>query len=164
MPKMLAAQNRKLTWVTTIVDLSAPTVAELEAGVDLECLVSAQNFQLGATDEEEITDPAICSNSNSSTPGRVKYAAEMDFFRWTTDPEDIAWTTFTEAGLHGFLVQRLGVQHDAAYAASQDVQVYEAVTGTPMIQTPDNNVTGYEKFREKFYIQDQVDEHAVVHA
>lgn len=162
MPKMLAAQNRKLTWVLTLADPSAPTVTELNAGLDLECLVSAQNFQLGATDEDTITDPALCSNSNSSVPGRVTYNGEMDFFRWTTDPEDEAWTTFTEAGLSGFLVQRLGIPHTTAWAALQDCQTYEAVTGTPMIQTPDNNVTGYEKFRQKFFIQDQVDEHAAV--
>lgn len=164
MAKMLAAQNRKLSWVTTIADPSAPTVAELTAGVSLECIVSAQNFQLGVTDEETITDPAMCSNANAQAPGRVTYGGEMDFFRDDTPASDLAWTTFTGAGLHGYLVLRVGAPYTDAYAAADAVMVYEMVTGTPMMQTPDNNVTGYEKFRQRFLGQGVFDEHAVVAA
>lgn len=163
MPKMLAGGNRRLSWVPSIADMSQPSLSELNAGVRLECLVTANNFQLGGTDEEEITDPAMCSMSNASVPGRVKYSGEMDFFRYTTTPEDLGWTTFTTGGLAGFLVQRLKLPYTQAWAATQDVQVYEAVAGIPMIQTPDNNVTGYEKFRVHFYI-DRVNERAVTKA
>lgn len=162
MPKMLAAQKRKLTWVTTLADPSAPKVTELTAGKDLECLVSAQNFQLGVTDEETITDPPMCSNANAQAPGRVTFGGEMDFFRFDDDTEDVAWTTFTQAGLHGYLVLRTGIPYTDAYAADQDVMVYEVVTGTPQMQTPDNNVTGYEKFRQRFLGQSVYDEHAAV--
>lgn len=162
MPKMLAAKNTKLTWVPDLTDPSAPTAAELNAGLHIECLVSAQNFSLGVSDEETVTDPALCSNANAQAPGRVTFGGEMDFFRFTDSSEDAAWDTFTQANLDGYLVKRIGMDHSVAYASAQDVMVYEMKTGTPMVQTPDNNGTAYEKFRQKFYGQDFYDEHAAV--
>lgn len=160
MPKMLADQNRKLTWVTAIADITAPTVSELTAGKDLQCLVTAADFQFGATGEDTTTDPALCSDTNSSLPARRTYEIGMNFFRYDASDEDVPWTTFTEAGIHGYLVLRLGTAHATAYAAADDVIVAEVVTGNPLLQNPDGG-TGYEKFRVNFYPQD-VDERAAV--
>lgn len=161
MPKMLADQNRKLTWVTTIADISAPKAAtELTSGKDLQCLVTAADFQFGATGEDTTSDPALCSDTNTSLPARRTYEIGMNFFRYDSSSEDVPWTTFTEAGIHGYLVMRLGSDHSAAYAASDDVIVVEVVTGNPLIQNPEGG-TGYEKFRVNFYAQN-VDERAVV--
>ena len=164
MAKMLSDARRKLAWVPTIADPSAPTVAELEAGIDISCLVTANNFQLGATGENAIDDPALCAEGNDQAPGRKTYAAAMDFYRWTETLEDVAWAAFQDSGESGYLVMRIGEDYRTDWTAAQEVQVYEALTGTPMLLTPDA-AGGFEKFRQNFYIQSSgTDERAVVAA
>ncbi len=166
MPKMLTDASRKLAWVPELADPSKPTPVEANAGLDISCLVTAANFQLGATGDDPITDPALCATSNSSVPGRTNYEAAMDFFRWTETLEDNAWTTFKGKGLHGYLIQRIGQvpegtkAHTVPFAADDEVQVYEALTNTPQIMTPAD--AGYEKFRQVFSIQDNVEERAKI--
>ena len=163
MPKMLSDGNRKLVFAPTLADPSSPTTTELtDTGVlDISCLVTLNNFNLGATGEDAINDPALCATGNDSAPGRVNYEAGMDFFRWTTTEEDTAWTTFTNKGIGGYLVQRIGKPHGVAFAADDEVQVYQVITGTPMIQSPGGG--GFEKFRQNFYVQSGgTDERAVV--
>lgn len=168
MPKMLTDASRKLVWVPELADPLKPTPAEANAGLDISCLVTAANFQLGATGDDPISDPALCATSNSSVPGRTNYEAAMDFFRWTDELEDKAWDTFRGKGLHGYLIQRIGQvpegtkAHTVDFAPEDEVQVYEALTNTPQIMTPAD--AGYEKFRQVFSIQDNVEERAKIAA
>jgi hypothetical protein len=162
---MLSDAKRKLVWVPDggLANPSAPTVAELGAGgvLDISCLVTAANFALGATGEDAVTDPALCAEGNDSSPGRVNYQGAMDFFRWTTTAEDKAWNTFTDKGIAGHLVQRIGKRFDDPFVAGDEVQVYQSITGTPMILAPEGG--GYEKFRQNYYIQSAgTDERATV--
>ena len=163
MPKMLSDARRKLVFVPTLADPSAPTVAELSAvGVlDISCLVTAADFTLGAAGEDAVNDPALCAEGNDSSPGRVNYEGGMNFFRWTTVDEDKAWATFTDSGIGGYLVQRIGKNYRDAFAAADEVQVYQVITGRPMILAPTGG--GYEKFRVMFYVQSAgTDERAAV--
>jgi len=160
---MLSDARRKLAWVPTLLVPSGPKVSELTAtgALDLSCLVTAADFSLGATGEDAVNDPALCAEGNDSSPGRVTYEAGMNFFRWTTEAEDKAWTTFTQKGLSGYLVQRIGQDYREPFAAGDEVQVYQGITGTPMILAPAGG--GFEKFRQMFYVQSAgTDERAVV--
>lgn len=167
-PKLLTDASRKLVFVPTIADVAAPTVAELTGAgvVELSCMVTAANFQLGATGDDAINDPALCATSNSTVPGRTNYEGAMDFYRWRETADDKPWETFTAKGLHGFLVQRIGQvpegtkAHTVEFKANDEVQVYEVLTNTPQIMSPAD--AGYEKFRQVFSIQDNVNERAVV--
>ncbi len=168
MPKMLSDGDDLLLWVPDggIDDVSAPTVDELTAvGVlNISCLVTKANFQLGASGDASIDDPALCSAGSSAAPGITSYQAGMDFYRWTVTTEDKAWTTFTGKGLGGFLVHRIGKKHDVAIAAADPVAVYGAITGTPTPLQPDAQ-GGFRKFHQDFFVQgEQVDERAVVAA
>ncbi|WP_166535110.1 hypothetical protein [Blastococcus xanthinilyticus] len=164
-PKMLSDAKRKLAFVPALLVPSAPTVAEVTAtgALDISCLVKANNFALGAAGEDTVNDPALCARGNDSAPGRVNYTASMEFFRWTTTVEDKAWTTFTESGIGGFLVQRIGQDFEEPFAVGDEVQVYEVLTGTPRLLTPDGG--RYEGFALNFYVQSGgTDERAVIAA
>lgn len=166
--KMLNQDNRLLLWVPDggIEDISEPTLAELTAvGVlDLSCLVTKNNFALGATGDETIDDPALCAPGSSPAPGTTTYEAGMDFFRWTVTLEDVAWTTFTGKGIPGFLVYRIGKPHTSDLIATDKVAVYGAITGTPRNLAPTTQ-SAWEKFRQEFMVQSElVDERAVVAA
>lgn len=168
MPKMLNDANTKLVFVPTIADYHAPKVSELTGSgvLDLSCIVTAADFTLGSTGNDDINDPALCTSTNSSVPGRDNYDAAMNFFRYTTSAEDEAWDTFDAKGIHGYLVRRIGQGEEGEKAfekdfeAGDEVQVYEVITGTPQILSPGD--AGFEKFKVQFYVQDQVDERATV--
>lgn len=166
--KMLTDANRRLVFVPDLEDYHAPKVSELSGAgvVELSCNVTADAFSLGAVDDDEITDPALCASSNSTTPGRANYEANTNLFRWKETEDDVAWTTFTGKGLGGYLVQRIGQiedgekAHEVEFKADDEVQVYQVISGTPKIMSPSD--AGYEKFGVKWSVQDQVDERAVV--
>lgn len=161
MPKMLSKGNRKVMWVPDggIANVAAPTLSELTAAGTLEvsCLVTAANFSLGPTEDATITDPALCSDDNSTAPGITSYEATMDYFRWTESAEDIAWQTFTDKGIHGFLVQRIGPPSQQAFATGEEVAVFGCLTGTPMNLSPggggEEGGGGYQKFRQMYHVQ-----------
>lgn len=168
MPKMLAQANRKLVWVPSggIADVSAPTVTELTGVgvVDISCLVTRADYTLGASGDEEVSDPALCASGNDAAPGYTNYEASMNFFRWTGTDEDTGWDTFTGKGIEGFLVERMGdiKSYDTEFAAADLVRVFSVITGTPQVlAVPDNG--GYEKFTQPFFVQSEnTDERAVV--
>lgn len=168
MPKMLAQANRKLVWVPSggIDDVAQPTVTELTGigVVDLSCLVTRADYTLGASGDEEVSDPALCASGNDSAPGYTNYEASMNFFRYTEDAEDKGWTTFAGKGLEGFLVERKGdiKSYADAFAAADKVRVFAVITGTPQDQSPPDN-GGYEKFTQPFFVQSEnTDERAAV--
>jgi hypothetical protein len=161
MTKMLSQANRTLLWVPEggIDDPEHPTVAELnDAGVlDLSCLVTKANFSLGATGDESINDPAYCASGNSVAPGNTNYEAAMEFFRWTTTPEDEAWNTFTDKGIAGSFVERIGKPYDDPIVATDKVKVVGVITGTPRDLNPDGS-GGYEKFHLDSFVQSELTE------
>ena len=169
--KMLTDANRRLVFVPTIADYHAPKVAtELAAtGVlELSCAITAANFNLGASGDDEIKDPAYCASSNTSVPGRTNYVAEFEAFRYKDTVDDLVWTTITGKGIHGYLVERIGgiadglKAHEVAFAAADEVRVFEVISGTPQMLSP--STAGYEKQKLTWHVQENVDERAVVAA
>lgn len=166
MPRMLAQANHRLTWHAdgSIAAPAAPPAASLTTGaVNLSCLVAKSDFALGPTGDQEISDAPLCAEGDVTAPGATQYEAEMNFYRYTATAEDIPWSTFTTKGLAGFLVRRIGKKHDLPYVATDVVEVYPVVIGTPRpLQVPDGG--GYQKFRLRFHVQEGVVLRAVVAA
>lgn len=167
-PKMLTDANRRLVYVPTLQNYRLPQLSELQAAnvLDLSCIITASNFTLGATGDASVSEPALCSTTDSSTPGRTTYEAGMNFFRFTATADDKAWDTFTRKGISGYLVQRIGQipagakAHEVAFSVNDKVQVYHVISGTPQIMAPES--AGFEKFRVPFSVQDDVEERATV--
>lgn len=153
-PKMLNTANRRLDWVPTIADPKNPTAAELNAGLNITCLVTAADYAFGITGNEQITDAALCDDIEAGVPGRATVEAAMNFFRFKDALDDKAWTTFTGKGLQGYLVERIGQVEEGErpeevdYTAADEVQILKAITNDPQNQSP--ATAGYEKFRMVF--------------
>lgn len=153
-PKMLNTANRKLAWVPTIEDPSNPKASEVNAGVEMSCLVTAADYQFGITGNEQITDAALCDDIESGVPGRATVEANMNLFRFKDTLDDIGWTTFTGKGLSGYLVERIGQieegerPEEVDFKADDEVQILKAITNDPMVLSP--ATAGYEKFGQSF--------------
>lgn len=168
--KMLTDANRKLVYVPTLSDYHAPPLSELNGvGVlDLSCLITLADYQLGATGNAEIADPALCASNEVKAPGLPTYEAATTFFRWKETADDKAWTTFTKSGIGGYLVERIGQiaegekAHEVPFAAGDEVRVFEVHSGTPRVLSP--QTASYEKFGLTWYPQEKIDERAIVTA
>lgn len=153
-PKMLNTANRRLDWVPTIADYKNPTAAELNAGVQLTCHVTTANYSFGVTGTNIVVDQSLCDDIEAGAPGIDTVEAAFDMFRYKGTADDVAWTTFTDKGLPGFLVERIGQiedgedPSDVPYAAADEVSVMQVLTLTPRPLSP--STVGYEKFGMSF--------------
>ncbi|PXY20879.1 hypothetical protein [Prauserella muralis] len=151
MADMLNDGNIRLTYVPAIADPAAPTTTELTAGIDLECLVTADGLNI-SVDEETVSVQKLCETSNSQAPGRSTYGITLTIVRQDEETEDVGWTTL-KRGTAGFLVMRYGVAHDQAWAASDKVQVFPGKCGERRPQQPEAN--GATLFQSQWFVGKQ---------
>ncbi|MCP3426028.1 hypothetical protein NBM05_08435 [Rothia sp. AR01] len=146
-PKTLADAKIRLTYCTYLSDPENPTIAELNAGIDLSQRVLKADYRLSATASETVDDQAALSDeSNPVVLGPSNYEGLISIFRWF-DPThlgrhdtlgDIAFQALKDKGTGGYMVAReTGKRFDAAWEATDEVDVYEILTDTP--QKPTDN-------------------------
>lgn len=126
----------RIWWVTTMADPAAPTVAELEAGVDISAYVPKDGLKVGATNAKVKNDD-ITTAFDGEIPGSYGNSVTLTSFR--DDDDDLAWETFRVRNTYGFLVVRRMVPVAEAVAAGQEVEVYPAATGQPAMQDTAEN-------------------------
>jgi hypothetical protein len=160
MADMLADGNVKVTYVPTIANKSAPTVAELTAGTDLQCLITADGLAI-SVNEDVVSIPKLCETSNSEAPGRATFQITLTCVRQEATADDVAWTTLLRK-TSGYLVIRYGDTHDTAYAASQEVLVFPGASGERRPNAVEAN--GAVTFDSQWYVNAQPDLDAVVAA
>lgn len=135
----------RVSWVTTISNTSAPTVAELNAGVALEGFLTPDGWSV-ATAEASVDNSALNSTDDTNLPGRRSDDIEATFKH--QGDSAAPYTTFASKPA-GYLVERTSVASTTAWAASQKVRVFPVTAGNrnKLPRTP-NEV---EKFSVKFY-------------
>lgn len=140
MPGLVHDGMYKVTWVTTIANQAAPTVAELGAGIDLECQVTPDGLGREASDESVDTS-RLCSVFTTQQVGRTSFEVSLTLVRLdesVVGVEDEAYHTLGK-GTRGFLVVRDNLPSGTAYAASQELEVYPVQAGTRSKAAPAAN-------------------------
>lgn len=132
-PEYVTAEgNVKVAFVPAIANLSAPTVVELNAGVDITCYLP-ETWAGVTADQAKGEQRRMCSKESFETLGRIKRA--ISDFTYTylpqalgTDPANKVKTKMAP-GTHGFLVTRYGPDATDAWAADDVVDVLPAECG-----------------------------------
>lgn len=129
----------RVTFVETIASpTGAPTIAELNGGVDLSCYLTADGWN-PATEEAVVTDSRLCSKQDFEQPGRVTESLDIRYVFNTVVLEDEARQTLVR-GTQGFLCTRWGLDVDDAYTATtQEVDVYPITAGVQKKMPPEAN-------------------------
>ncbi|GAA2860133.1 hypothetical protein [Nonomuraea rubra] len=157
---LLGDGNVKVTFCLTIANISAPTAAELNAGVDLQEFITKDG--LGISPEQAAVDnTALASRDETEDAGTVKYSIELTVKRKEVAVEDIGWDTLVDRQL-GYLVVRRNMAHETAYAAGQNVEVYPVRCGRPNMQPPELNAA--QRFVSKLFNHTTADADALVAA
>lgn len=142
--KMLAPKTR-IDWATAsaFVDPENPTVAELNALLNLSCAIG-QDYTLNPTGSDTDDSGTLCDNSNSSTFTYPNYEASIPFFRdadiaENTSVFNVAFATFRAGRVEGYWVRRVGKLASQPYAAGDKISIFGVTTDD--IQDPDDNAT-----------------------
>nr|DAF00005.1 MAG TPA: major tail protein [Caudoviricetes sp.] len=124
-PGIDAAGKGALYFVPAVRDVKAPTVAELNAGINLSCLVYSWNPN-GSQGKVERT--RYCYTNTAESLGRVTYAP--DAIEYDYDPQkvndstgDYAHVAKLAPGTKGFIVDRRGLPPATQFAAGQILEM-----------------------------------------
>lgn len=159
MPKSLADGRIKVSALSTKpADPFAPTVTELDAGVDISCRILSSDYMLGATDSDKIPEKELCKEGNANAIGASNYQAAVTPFRYfdeTTnqahETEDEVYQMLKEKGTTLYLYERNTAQKSTEpWAAGDEVDGFEIVTDNP--QKP-SDMGGYIKRRVPMEVQ-----------
>jgi hypothetical protein len=162
MADLLANGMVKVTYVPSIANISAPTVAELTGGsaVDLQCLITADGLNITG-ETASVDNTALCSENDTQDAGSVSYQLELTCKRKDSTVEDVAWNTLTYKTA-GYLVVRRDKPQADPYVATDDVEVYSIRCGEPIMQPPERNTP--QTFVVTLFNHSSVDTRAVVAA
>jgi hypothetical protein len=106
-----------------VVDINAPTVAELDAGLDLSCSVQTFNGT-SSTDSESID--WLCDPSSEQLPGSTTHSID-DLVIKGTGQADTDLITGLNIGDVVYVWRRDGIAHDTAVTAAQLVWVWKVI-------------------------------------
>lgn len=133
----------RVTWCTTISNIAAPTVAELNAGSALEDLITPDGLNISAS-TNGVDVSSLKSTFTRMRAGRRAFDVALTFHH--DDTSDLGYTLFTYRTT-GYLVvrrPRAGQVLDAtvAWASTQGVEVYPLDTGERTEVPPKADGTG----------------------
>lgn len=140
MARLLCDGNTKVTWVTAIANIAAPSAGtELSAAssVDLQGFITPDGLNLGLS--ESVIDSSVLSSvAEYELPGRYKITMDFVCQRDGTSASDKAWTTLTRSTA-GYIVIRRNTAAGTAYAAADPLEVYTVTVGKRQNQKPAKN-------------------------
>lgn len=145
MPLSLADGKTKLAVLSAKpADTSAPTVAELEAGIDASCRILSSDYSVGPQASETVDEKPLCVEGNVQALGPSNYSAEFTVFRYfdaSGAPEtsgvegeigDALYQAVKSKGSRLWLVERETSRKSTdAWAADDEVSVYEILIDNP---------------------------------
>ncbi len=140
MPGLVHDGYYRVSFVDTIANIAAPTVAELNAGLELECQITPDGLGREASDETVDTS-RLCSIFTTMRMGRTSFEVSVTLVRIDESVgtnTDEAYATLVKRKL-GYLVIRDNKLADVAWTVGDDVEVYPVECGTRSKATPAAN-------------------------
>lgn len=157
MPRSLADGRTKFTILTTKpADPEAPTVTELEAGIDASCNVLASDFTFGAAASDKVNESALCTTDNANTPTRGNNQSAFTLFRYF-DPEtgaadvsgdDAAFQALKYKGTTFWAYARRTTKLSGEAWAADDEIFHGAEIVTDSVMPP-SDMGGWIKYRQE---------------
>ena len=154
-----AAGRGAVLFVPAVADLTAPTMAEMSAGIALQCALDAFPTSL---DQPTTTRTKYCMKQGVQSPGKATYSVGPLVVDWDHQSLDstgkYAYQEDLVEGAKGYLIDRRGLDHDAAWAAGQIVTIWPVTIGAPIDVDIDAGSTDGQTLRRQFnaFVRDQV--------
>lgn len=137
MADLLGDGNVKVTYVITLSSITAPTAAQLNAGVDLQTVLTKEGLDI-APEQTAVDNTNLSSTSETERAGTTKYQINLTVKRQVASVDDIGYNTLVE-NQDGFLAVRRNLPHGTAWAATQLAEIYPVQCGVQKDQPPKLN-------------------------
>lgn len=124
--------------VPTIANLNAPTVAELNAGIKLQALITADGLIGFRPETADVDTSALDSTFNTALPGRASFSGMMLRLK-KQDATDTVYNTLIR-GYRFYTVIRRSVAESTAWTTLDKVQVHPTACGETAWVDPEPNV------------------------
>lgn len=124
--------------VPAIANLAAPTVAECNAGIKLQGLITADGFIGFRPDTADVSTSALDATFDTSLPGRASFSGMMLRLK-KQDGTDTVYNTLVK-GYKFFAVVRRSVAEGTAWTIADKVQVHPVACGETAWVDPEPNV------------------------
>lgn len=161
MADLLGDGNVKVTFVAgdgAIASISAPTAAVLNAGIDLQTVITKEGLEINP-EQSPVDNTSLASRAETEDGGTVKHEVTLTYKRQQASVDDIGWTTLVPGTL-GYLAVRRNLAHETAWAAGQEVEVYPVRCGTRNRQAPRLNEP--QTVQQRMWVHTEADDDAVV--
>lgn len=160
MPKSLADGKTKFTVLTTAPALpGAPTLTELNAGIQAAANILASDFTFGATDSDTVGERSLADKNNVNALSASNYTAGITVFRYfdtttgvVATSEDTLFTAVKAKGTELWCYARkMGKDAGDAWASTDEIYLgAKVITDEP---APPSDLGGYIKFRVPMQVQ-----------
>lgn len=161
--KVFAAGRVSVWWVPDggFADINAPTASEINAGVPLSDAIAWENYELAASESDDIDDRSLMDLGNATSRGAAQFGGTLSFFRDLnsndlSSPYVQAFEAFRTPRAYGYLVTRVlwNVKGEQTPAASgEDVSVFRFVADSFIDDTEGDDSV---KFTVNFLPQGQL--------
>lgn len=138
--KVLADGKTKLAILAIApADPEAPTVTELEAGIDASCNIAKTGYTLGPTTSETINDPELCVDVNATVYGASNFEATFSVFRFFDEEtgqvdavSDEVFEALRTKGVEVWIAEReTGKKSTDPFEAGDEVSLYRVLLDNP---------------------------------
>lgn len=144
MADSLADGRTRVAYFPACASISAPTVAELNAGILLHELLTPDGLIGFEASTADVDTGALGSEYDTTDNGRDSFSGTMLRLK-KQDGSDIAYATLGQKGVTGFIGIRRDMAKTIAWASSQPLEVYPIKTSRRRNLTPErNSVRKYE--------------------
>lgn len=128
----------RVSWVTTIASIAAPTTTELNAGILLHDIMTSDGFNGFQPDTAAVLTSKFSSQFDTNQPGRISFSGTLLRFCKQLSGDTI-YTTMYPKGVNGFVVVRRSLAAATAWTSTQPIEVYPSVTGQGRKLDPEPN-------------------------
>lgn len=115
----------RVYWVTSIANINAPTVTELNAGLELTLTLTPDGLTGFQPDTADVDASSLASLFNATGNGRTSFSNTQFMFKKQSGSDTIYDTLVRDAA--GFAVIRRSIAQATAWASAQKIQVYPAL-------------------------------------
>lgn len=146
--------NESWVFVPTIANVTAPTIAEINAasGMNISCVLFGDQESVSATTEKVQLPRRMCETEVAESNGATSWTFPDLLYQF--DPQAAPGSDGKKAketliaGSDGYLVQRLGVTSTDDFAATQRVNVFPVELAAQVVVKTSNDANGVVAIRQ----------------
>ncbi|WP_431903631.1 hypothetical protein [Nonomuraea sp. bgisy101] len=155
---LLGDGNVKVTYCLTLSSTSNPLASELNAGIDLQMLLTKDGLGI-EPEQAPVDNTALGSRSETERGGTSKYAINLIYKRKKLVANDTAFTALVPKQ-DGFLAVRRDRDHEIPWTAGDPAEIYPIECGIRKRQPPVLNEP--QRVAQQMFNHEDSDTEAVV--